>query len=179
MKKMFTVIQKTTFWTTMAVAFVTASGLIFQANYALDKETQAVFAGVGESVSIPKKPAIDTSLWLRYESKKYEFSFQYPPELKVFSCSARGAVLCANIGEKNDPFQDSGFAVRLYSLAGLKPSEEDKFITENIGGVDWRVNRDTIQYFRAEHPKGFELRVFANNGFVFLDSILMTAQFAQ
>ncbi|MDO8600086.1 MAG: hypothetical protein Q7R73_00505 [bacterium] len=172
---MLRTIQKTTFWTTMAVAFLTASGLIFQSNYALDQETQSVFAGVGESVIRPAKPIVDTSAWLRYENKRYDFSFQYPPELKIFNCSAQ-ALLCLNIGEKNEAFQDNGFAIRMYSLAGLKPSEEEKFVTEEIGGVSWRVNRDTIQYFRTEHPQGTELRVFANKPFVLVSTILGTFQ---
>lgn len=160
----------------MAVAFILASGLIFQSNYALDQETKTIFAGVGESVSVPKKPRTDTSSWLRYENKKYGFLFQYPSELKVFSCTARGALLCVNIGEKNEAFQDNGFAIRLYSLTGLKPSEEERFTTEEIGGVQWRVNRDTVQYFRTEYPKGFELRLFANKSFELIDTIIETFQ---
>lgn len=171
---MLRAIQKTTSFIVLAVAVLAAVGLIFQLNYAFEREMQKVFAGVGESVKRPEKPVIDTSLWLRYENKKYGFSFQYPPELKVFSCSARGALLCVNIGEKNEAFQDNGFAIRLYALAGLKPSEEEKFVTEEIGGTVWRVNRDTVQYFRTEYPAGMELRAFANKPFETISAILST-----
>lgn len=174
---MFSLVQKTTSFIVLAVAVLTAVGLIFQSNYALDRETQKVFMGVGESVKKPEKSAVDISLWLRYENAKYGFSLQYPPELKVFNCGARGALLCLNIGEKNESFQDNGFAVRLYSLVGLKPSEEEKFATEEIGGIVWRVNRDTIQYFRTEYPIGMELRVFAHKPFELMDAILATIRF--
>lgn len=163
----------------MAVAFIAATGLIFQSNYALDRETQSIFAGVGESVKKPEKPTTDTSLWLRYENQKYGFSFQYPPELQVFQCKTAWTLLCLNIGEKNAAFQARGFAVRLYSLAGLKPSEEDKFTTEEIGGILWRVNRDTIQYFRTEYPAGNELRMFANKPFETIGAVLATFQFVR
>lgn len=176
---MLQTIRKTTFWTVMAVAFLTASGLIFQSNYAFDRETQSIFAGVGEGVKKPEKPRIDTSLWLRYENQKYGFSFQYQPELQIFTCKTRGTLLCLNIGDKNEAFQDNGFSLRLYSLAGLKPSEEEKFATEKIGGIAWRVNRDTVQYFRTEYPQGIELRVFANKPFETIGAVLTTFKFVK